>query len=138
MVPGVLNQQTVLNKCLSFFFFLFFLSSFFLFFLLRARAFLKNLAEGPFCYLLFKDSILLFRGAWLTWPPSLANVCPELKILFQISSDEKVLFFGAKGSDQSFGLFFFLSISSGHATTMNYIPFSIQPIIGHGVLVAFV
>ena len=64
-------------------------------------AFLYNLAEGPFCYLLSKDSILLFPGAWLTWRPSLANVCPELKILFQISSDEKVLFFfffGAKGS----------------------------------------
>ena len=29
----------------------------------------------------------------------------KLKILFQISSDEKVLFFGAKDSGQSFGLF---------------------------------
>ena len=88
-----------------------------------------------------KGSVLLFPEAWLTWRPSLANVCPELKILFagkrnrnfhadfypktsilklftptsilklkilfQISSDEKVLF-GAKGFGQSFGFFFFL------------------------------
>ena len=39
------------------------------------------MAEGA-CYLLSKDSVLLFPAARLTWHPSLANVCPELKILF--------------------------------------------------------
>ena len=85
------------------------------------RHFSRIRLMAPFCYLQSKDSVLLFPGAWLNWRPSLANVCPELtilpagegtrsfcyksarlftptsvlklKILFQISSDEKVLFF---------------------------------------------
>ena len=87
-----------------------------------------------FCSRLFTGHS--FPGVWLTWCPSLANVCLVLKILFQISSDEKVLFFSAKGSGQSFGSFS-SSTSSSHATTMTYIPFSIHPTTGHGVLAVF-
>ena len=92
--------------------------------------------KAPTCYLLSNDSILLFPGAWLTWRPPPASVCPELKILFQISSDEKVLFLALKALANHLASFFFLYFS-GRATTMTYIPFSVQPIIGHVVLVAF-
>ena len=59
----------------------------------------------------------------------------KLKILFQISSDKKVLFLALKALANHLASFFFLYFS-GRATTMTYIPFSVQPIIGHGVLVA--
>ena len=45
--------------------------------------------------------------------------------------------FGAKGSGQSFGFFSSPPISSGHATRVTWILFFVQPIIGHGVRVAF-
>ena len=51
-------------------------------------------------------------------------------------SDEEVLFLALKALANYLASFFFLSISSGRATTMTYIPFSVQPIIGHGVQVA--
>ena len=119
--------------------------------------FLYNLAEGDSVIFCPKILFYSFPGAWLTWRSFLAKVCPELKILFagerarsfgdssahlftpisvlkltilfQISSDEKVLFFGAKGSDQSFG-FFLPHLYFIQATTMTYIPFCVQPIIG--------
>ena len=99
-------------------------------------AFSRIWREVPFCHLLSKDSVLLFPGAWLTWRPSLANICPELKILFQISSDEKVLFWH-KRVWSIIWLFLLPLFSSSQATTMTYIPFSVQPIIGHGVQAAF-
>ena len=100
-------------------------------------AFSRIRLKAPFCYFLSKDSVLLFPGTWLIWRPSLANVYPELKILFQITSDEKVLFLALKGQANHLAFSSSSSISSGRATTMTYIPFSVQPIIGHGVLIAF-
>ena len=97
-------------------------------------AFLLTTVQS-FCSRLFTG--YSFPGAWLTWRPSLANVCPELKILFQISSNEKVLFFGSKRSGQSFGLFLPSLYFIRSCDSMTYIPFSVQPIIGFGVQVAF-
>ena len=75
-----------------------------------------------------EPGVLANKSAHLFSPTSVL----KLKILFLISSDEKVLFFGAKGSGQSFGLFlphlYFI-----RATTKTYFPFSVQPIIGYGV-----
>ena len=45
--------------------------------------------------------------------------------------------FGAKGSGHSFCFFSSPTISSGCVTRVTVIPFSVQPIIGHGVRVAF-
>ena len=70
--------------------------------------------EGAFCYLLSKDPVLLFPGAWLTWCPSLANICPELKILF-VGEEPGVL-----------------ANNSAHLFTPTYV----LPITGHGVQAA--
>ena len=48
---------------------------------------------------------------------------------------KRYYFLAQKAQANHLASFFFLSISSGHATTMTYIPFSVQPIIGHGVQV---
>ena len=45
--------------------------------------------------------------------------------------------FGAKGFGQSSGLFYFLPLYFIQATTMTYIPFFVQRVIGYGVQVAF-
>ena len=127
-------------------------------------AFSRIWLKVPFCYLLFKDSVLLFFGAWLTWRPSLANVCPKLKILF---AGEGTRSFGlwistsfhddfCPQTEESFpnlllqkGIILALkglanhlpfpssSIFSGRATRMTYIPLPCQLIIGHGVQAAF-
>ena len=96
-----------------------------------------------------------FPGAWLTWSPSLANFCPELKILlagvrprvlanksahlftpnyvlklkslFQISSDEKILFSALKASANHLAPSS-STTSSGHATQWPTLP---SPSTGH-------
>ena len=85
-----------------------------------------------FCSMLFTGPprALANKSAHLFTPAAVL----KLKIPFQISSDEKALFLGAKGSGQSFG-FFLPHLYFIWATTMTYIPFSVQPIIGYGVLV---
>ena len=106
------------------------------------RHFSRIWLKMPFCYLLSKDSILLFPGAWLTWSPPLAmdrpwqevdtksaKLCPELK--------KRVLFFGAKGLGQSFGLFLPPLYFIQSCDSMTCTPFSIQLTTGHGVLAAF-
>ena len=50
---------------------------------LRASGISQESGWRRFCYRLSKDSVLLFSGTLLTWRPSLANVCPELKILLR-------------------------------------------------------
>ena len=51
----------------------------------------------PFYWLLSKDSVLIFlretfTRSWLNWRLSLANVCPELKFLFQFPLTKKMAF----------------------------------------------
>ena len=45
--------------------------------------------SAPFCWLLSKDSVLLFLWETELASLSLANICPELNFLFQIFSNEK-------------------------------------------------
>ena len=102
--------------------------------------FLQNRLCQPFCWLLFKDSVLCFlRGLPELWPVD-RRLCPptsvlKLKSLFQISSDKKVLFSALKASANHLASIFFLPLYFVQATTMTYIPFSVQPIRGYGVQV---
>ena len=90
-----------------------------------------------------KDSVLIFlletfSRDWLNWCLSLANVCPELNFLFQISSNEKMAFFGLRVSGPIIWLFPTRTIPSGYDIRVTWISFFIQQIRSHGVLVVLI
>ena len=111
-------------------------------FLLRASGILQNLAECAFllsfvqrfCSMLFYGDLLDF---WLETGFFIRRLLSSNYRFFSKFPLTKRYHFGAKGSGQSFGFFLPPTISSGHATRVTCIPFFVQPIIGHGVQLAF-
>ena len=132
-------------------------------FLLQVSGISLELGWRRFSYLLSKDSVLLFprslanlasiswqwlsgtKGSfcrrasqefWLQFSTSLhADCCPKTEDPHSNFLGRKGTIFGAKWSGQSFG-FFLLPFYFVRATTMFYIPFSVQPIRVYGVQVA--
>ena len=69
--------------------------------------------------------------------PLSADYCPQTKVSFPNFLWRKGIILALKGLSNHLAFFSSPTISSGHAIRVTCIPFFVQPIIGHGVRVAF-